>query len=288
MKIKTILIMLIFLALLGTTVRAATGKITNAGSGLILREKPSKSGDVIFTIANGKEVEVLGKEGDWYKVKYNGEEGYLFSQFVKIDEEVEVKETETEKENSNTKENTTIMANTDIKVYIMPQITSTVILTITKDAKITVIEEAGNWSYINVNNKLGWVRTSSIKAEEPKQEEKPAETEPAKSEETKPVEKTEEPKKQEETKPTETKPEETKPVETAKETKPATTLKKGYINVESANVREKPSTDSKVVTNLLLNADVEIIEESGDWYKISFQNKYFGYVAKRLISANEQ
>ena len=48
-------------------------------------------------------------------------------------------------------------------------------------------------------------------------------------------------------------------IETAEETQ----LTRGYINVDSANVREGPTTESKVITTLLLNTGVKILEQEG-------------------------
>ena len=72
-------------------------------------------------------------------------------------------------------------------------------------------------------------------------------------------------------------------IEPAEETQ----LTRGYINVDSANVREGPTTESKVITTLLLNTGVKILEQEGNWYKVNYQDKITGYVSKDLISATQ-
>ena len=67
--------------LIGTTSFGTTGKV-NAPNGLILR-KEAKSGDnIIMTVSDKSEVEIIEKDGEWYKVKYNSHEGYLSAEYV--------------------------------------------------------------------------------------------------------------------------------------------------------------------------------------------------------------
>ena len=56
--------------LIGTTSLASTG-IVNAPNGLVLREKASKSANSVMTVSDDSKVEILEKDGEWYKVKYN-------------------------------------------------------------------------------------------------------------------------------------------------------------------------------------------------------------------------
>ena len=265
MKTRIIIITLMLVAIFGTVAFATTGKITNAPSGLILRKEASKAGEVITTLSNGTEIEIIEKTGDWYKVKYNNQEGYLFAEFVKPNEEVAPVAENTEETPAGDANIQKVKS--DSSVYIMPNISATVINTLPKDTEITIIETVGNWSYISANGIIGWVRNYRIN-NEAKAQEVPAET----TEETKPTETA--PEKQQETTP-----------EVKTETTPST-LKRGYINVDSANVREEANTSSKVVTTLIKGTGVEITGENGDWYKINFQDKITGYVKKDLISGN--
>ena len=56
----------------------------------------------------------------------------------------------------------------------------------------------------------------------------------------------------------------------------------GKINTDTARVRSEASATSKIVELLSIDDKVEVIEESGDWYKIKFKEKT-GYVSKKLI-----
>ena len=56
--------------------------VTDYNSGLNIRRYPSVSSEIIGFIPNGAEIEIYGKDGDWYVVGYNGVTGYAYSQFI--------------------------------------------------------------------------------------------------------------------------------------------------------------------------------------------------------------
>lgn len=60
----------------------------------------------------------------------------------------------------------------------------------------------------------------------------------------------------------------------------------GTVNTDNSRVRSKAASDSTVLTLLSINDKVEIIEESGEWYKVSADNET-GYVSKSLIDVEE-
>ena len=274
----TLILILTCVIIVETTCLAATG-IVNAPSGLVLRETPSKDATPLTTIYDEEKVEIIAKEGEWYKVKYSIYEGYLFAEYVKVQEE-QVEETKTEQETQNTEEPKSeeqvqetenaqeqkngeikiqsnypqeVITNTNIKGYLIPSITSRVILDIEQNKTITINYEVGNWLNITYDGKQAWIRKYYMNIQD---------MEESVQEET--------------TSPVETKPVEEKAIEN----------KKGYVDVSSAaHVRKSASTSADIVTTLLRNAEVTITAESGDFYKIQYQN-ITGYIAKSLISDN--
>lgn len=170
------------IAISGTSILAATG-IVNAPSGLVLRGEPEKGGSVITTVQDDAKVEVIEKNGEWYKVKYNGQEGYLFAEYVEMEEENNLSEgnqtppTPPNQEPNHTEEPTqpqepsvntqseVIQVKSSANMYIMPLISSTPIGTIAKGTTVTITKQVTNWSYIVTENTEGWVRTHFIKNE---------------------------------------------------------------------------------------------------------------------------
>lgn len=254
------------LAIFGTTVFASTGKVYNTSQGLVLRGEASKSGAPLATIPNDKQVEILEDLGEWYKVSVDGKEGYLFAEYVKVEEEpVEENPTEEQPENNAPVESTTPnTTKTETKIYMLPLITSSNIGTIPANTELNIQKTLNNWAYVSYNNVTGWIRTYNYNYETIETEETDVTPEP------------EEP---------ETNPEEN-PETTATNAPVENTdlsFTKGYINESSVNVRKEPSTSSEVVTTLILNTGVTITAQTEEWYKITYGD-YTGYVYKPLIS----
>lgn len=59
------------------------------------------------------------------------------------------------------------------------------------------------------------------------------------------------------------------------------------VNVETANLRETASADSKILEQLSKGAEVEIIEQQGDWYKVK-ANGITGYLRNDLLEVPEE
>ncbi len=248
------ILILTCIIIIGTTCLAASG-LVNATAGLVLREEASKTANPLTTVPDDVEVEIIEKTGEWYKVKYGNYEGYLFAEYVDAKEEPE------ESDNENTQDSEEKPVTSEItgtypqniniakeaKLYIIPSVTSRVILNLEAGKTITLNYELNNWFNITYEGKEYWARKNSIdvsKTEENINSED--DNEKTKNEEKTTVEE--------------------------KTTNTVTENQKGYIDVSSAaNVRKSANTE------------VKILGEEGDFYKIQYQD-ITGYVAKTLVS----
>ena len=59
------------------------------------------------------------------------------------------------------------------------------------------------------------------------------------------------------------------------------------VKVETANLREQPSQDAKILELASIGEEVEVLEKSGDWYKVKANGKV-GYVSKQYIKVKEE
>lgn len=59
--------------------------------------------------------------------------------------------------------------------------------------------------------------------------------------------------------------------------------KTGTTTTDSVNLRNKPSTSSDVIKSLSKNESLEILEESGDFYKVLYKGRV-GYISKKFVS----
>lgn len=61
----------------------------------------------------------------------------------------------------------------------------------------------------------------------------------------------------------------------------------GKVIVETAKLREEPNTDSKVLELVSIGEEVEILEETQEWYKVKYK-KITGYIREDLIQAENK
>lgn len=59
------------------------------------------------------------------------------------------------------------------------------------------------------------------------------------------------------------------------------------VATETLNLRKKASTSSDIVATLSEGVKCELLEESGDWYKVKYKT-YTGYVSKEYVKKNEE
>ena len=56
----------------------------------------------------------------------------------------------------------------------------------------------------------------------------------------------------------------------------------GKVNDNNIRMRKEPNTTSEIITNLYKNDSVEVLEKTGNWYKIKYEGKV-GYMRSDLI-----
>lgn len=228
-----------------------------------LRKNANNTSTVLELIPINEKVEVIEKDGNWYKVKYNKITGYVYNESIKVEES-----SSNEENNKDTNEEVIIEIGKSFKVnqntdkYILPLVNSTVTETLEKDAQVEVIQIINNWIYISSDSGTGWIKNIDTKsgATDNKSESK---TEENIENNTKNENKNEE----------------------NQSTNSEVSLNKtAYVSTDGINFREEPNTDSKVLKVFAKNAKITIISEVDDnWYKID-SNGQVGYIIKTYVS----
>ena len=273
-KKKIGVIITIFVLIIITAVNsiAATGTAT-VGS-LRVREKPSTSSEIVEMISAGQKVEILGSEGDWYKIKFNNVVGYVSKTYISTTDVIsndDANKTNASTETTTTTEtaktpDTTTNTNTDIisellsenlsqrtvtiakdvDLSLVPSVFSTKVATLKANSSVKVKYDFGNWVKVDNNGQDGWITKSAlVPGTTSAQTSTPA-----------------------------------TPAQTPAET---TVTAKGIVNVTSAVVRSGANKNSNQIDSLSRNVEVDILEEVGDWYHIK-KGSLEGYIAKRLIT----
>ncbi len=218
---------------------------------LRLRKEPTTYSNILRNLDEGDKLEVISKEGDWYKISFDGYEGYVAAEYIRLDQDIPSTTDENNQttdgntvDNTNTNDNGEIKLKANTNVYILPALISSSIKTVENATSINIIETINNWSCIEVDSIKGWVLNKYIENFDK-------------------ISNTETPDTNSETNTTET--------------------KTGYVNVTSANIRAEASTDSEVVDMAVLNEEVQIIEDLGEWYKIK-NGDSVAYIFANLVS----
>lgn len=63
---------------------AQRGRVVTKGGNLNIRNAPSLNASVIGSIPNGANVEILSREQQWYRVRYNGITGYSYGDYITL------------------------------------------------------------------------------------------------------------------------------------------------------------------------------------------------------------
>jgi len=313
-KIRNIIIVLIInmvLIALSNNSFATTGKVNSET--VRMRKGPSTDTGIIMLISINQEVEILGEDRKFYKVKYKGATGYISKSLIdtqnegniqtseKAEDKQEtisttendtVEQTETNQDNTQTNQTSNenqqeivqekifskgekVTLNNPTEIKILPIIYSTNIATVEANTEITIVETMNAWCKIEKGEVSGWVRKTELlkdNIEEDVQEETTeiVETNIEPVEEEKPEEK----------------PEENNTINTTPETKEPVVeqkTKKGYVNVDTVNIRKETNTSCAILGQLSKNKEVQILEELKGWYKIKSGN-LTGYIASKYIS----
>ncbi len=61
---------------------SGTGQVINVSSNVRLRSNPVIGNNIIGHLTNGTSLNILGKQGQWYKVSVNGQIGFIYEEYV--------------------------------------------------------------------------------------------------------------------------------------------------------------------------------------------------------------
>lgn len=263
---------------------------------LILREGPSTSTDVITTLKQNQEVEIIKQEGKWYQVKYKDLTGYVYGEYIKVKEEVKQEEikqeevitTEEIKENTNLVESIPeeITINKQVDIYILPLINSIKISATKVNESVSILSSTNKWLYISTDEVNGWITKSSV-ADIIKYvpEENIVNNDQASVDEINNGQTVANDENNNNNNEDVNNNENitTAEIQNTDEFKQKTM----YVAYNSIYVRKGPGTNYDYVDTLVYNNSVIVIGEENDWYKVKVDNKE-GYIAKWLLSDSKK
>ncbi|PWX09353.1 enterotoxin [Clostridium perfringens] len=276
-----------------------------ANGGLWLHSKKDTSYSSRVTLmSNGAKVNVLEEDNSWFKVDYNGNTGFCSRNYVTtpvssesnkaleeskptapsktVEENKPKKEVETSKPALTTVKTASVKANGGLWLHSSKDsYISSRLAIMDKGEKVTILEENGDWFKVNYNGKTGFCASKYLS--EPTTYEKQSE-----SNKVEEVKKEAPSKSVEESKPT-------APIKTMEENKPkkeAEISKPTLTNIKRASVKAngglwlhstKDSSASSRITIMSNGEKVDILDESGSWYKVNY-NGTMGWCSSQFLS----
>ena len=118
------------------------GKVINVVSNDVLnvRVKPDASSELVFTLKNSEEINVLAQDNatGWYKISYNGKEGYASNRYIEIIGDMT--------------EVYTVTA--DINIRKEANWSAEIVSVAKKNSKLNVVSIDGAWAKVNYNNTI--------------------------------------------------------------------------------------------------------------------------------------
>ncbi|WP_152680023.1 SH3 domain-containing protein [Niallia circulans] len=219
-------------------------------STLNVRESASTKANVVTKLKNNTKVEVVSESNGWAKIKVNGINGYVSSQYIKAVQTEEKKTANSSNKQQKVTKYVNVNTGSSLNLRNSPSNSASIIVKLAKDVPVTVYSESNGWSKVEAYGKQGYVATQYLT-------EKKGTASPEKKEETK--------------------------------TSTSEEAAAKYVNVEknsSLNVRKEASTNSAILTKLLRGTEVKVLSSANGWDKVTVSGKT-GYVSSSYLSVTK-
>lgn len=244
MKKSIVISLLTFTTLVGTAICSFASTGIVTADTLRLRSDASTDASIVALLSMDAKVEILEKKDGWYKVKVGDKIGFVSADYIKVEEETNnPTETKVEEEKVDTNEKT---AENKVMVKELPAETKVYITPVINSIVTDTITEKVKIDVKSEVNGWSYITAGNIKGW--------VRTDSIVEREAS----------------------ETEIINTS-------SLKTGYISASSVNFREEANTSSNVISTLIRNTEVKIVEKVNGWAKILYNDK-LGYVSAQYVS----
>ena len=120
---------------------------------LFLRKEPSTASEALGYYRNGKTVTLLAKLDGWYKVKVDGQTGYMMAKFLKVTDEV----------SSGTATVFNPNGNSFVNFRSGASLNAGVMGTVPVGTTVTVLEKGTDWTKVEHDGKIGYISSWFLK-----------------------------------------------------------------------------------------------------------------------------
>ena len=245
------------------TAFASYGTGTVTADALRMRSKPNTGSSILTTLYKGTKVELLSaEENGWYKVSYNGKEGYMSAEWLNVvvtastqapstapTEEAPAEEPAAEEPAVITVNSTAVVMDGPLNLRTGPGTGYDKVSLLLKGDKVTVLEILDGWYRVSAKGTEGYVSAKFIAPDTSGSSGTQNQT----------------------------------------QTQPQTQVKTQNALVLSGplNVRSGPGTSYTRIGSLKVGTTVTVIGKSGQWYQIKYAN-LTGYVHSDYVTLMEE
>ena len=224
---------------LSKTTEKGTIKVSDS---LNVRSGAGTSYSVVGSLKNGTSVEIVETSGNWYKIKYGNDYGYVSKDYVTLNSSSNSNTGNTSNSGSTNNTPATSTTKGTVKVSDSLNVRSgagtsySVIGSLKNGTSVEIVETSGNWYKIKYGNGYGYVSKDYITL----QNRSIAEN---------------------------------------------TITKEGTVVTVALKVRESNNFDSNVIGTIAMGQKVSVIEDDNEWGKISYKG-IDGYILNEYIDFN--
>ena len=208
------------------------GIVVNVHSVLRVRSEASLNSEVVGYLTNGCSVNILGENGDWYNINYNGKSVYVSKEYVQVSGGASNSSESSSQETRSGKSGQVVNVHSSLNVRSGASTSSSVIGSLSNGSKVIIVGESGSWYKINYGNTTGYVSKDYVQASG----------------------------------------EQNSSSESSSQGTTSGKSGQVVNVHSSLNVRSGASTSSSVIGSLSNGSKVTIVGESGSWYKINYGN----------------
>ena len=208
------------------------GTVVNVHSVLRVRSEASLNSEVVGYLTNGCSVNILGENGDWYNINYNGKSVYVSKEYVQVSGGASSSSGSSSQETRSSKSGQVVNVHSSLNVRSGASTSSSVIGSLSNGSKVTIVGESGSWYKINYGNATGYVSKEYVQVSGESGSSSGG---------------------------------------TSQGTTSGKNGQVVNVH-SSLNVRSGASTSSSVIGSLSNGSKVTIVGESGSWYKINYGN----------------
>lgn len=148
------------------TSKSGTISLSDKSSYLNLRSNPN--GEVLTTLTNGTKIEILDSTGGWYKIKANGNVGYVLSAYINSSEAAKTSQDSIAESKvtpvSESKVGTVVLSDESSTLNLRnTPWTGRVVSTLASGSKVQILGTNGRWYKVQAGSEVGYVHSDYVK-----------------------------------------------------------------------------------------------------------------------------